>query len=426
MDALIGHLKSAVLGGNSDASDGSVSSKDNATSLETIIQLLKATQESDFVPGGEVDVEIASSGSQPNLIGKEDLDLSSAKVQASIAVGGRNTTELELGKEAFFLDEAVLDVVDGEWVDGVPESELQRFGFIADEDLNEEGKEQSKERDEEDEDGGDESGGRSRRSGNCNNSNGLKWRRRYRARRRAYLSNDPWIQRHAYWRPVGKAFSKYGYSPVACRVVSKILTLFLDHGTISNTNGCCCKTESLFERLSQYISDTLATSRAATFQLNFLLRILAAPVEPESSDTEIIFTLGRVWKRIMCAPIDNAAYSRSVPSPAALVSELNELLIYLQKNMGLPAGTILGLMFEILVGTSRIGAPGTVMPTYKAGTNSYIIPFSKFNRQICCNGPCGCYDLGITERLAPVWKFWMVTEVGSTSYSIYLLPLYNK
>lgn len=117
------------------------------------------------------------------------------------------------------------------------------------------------------------------------NSTGQKWRRRYRARRRAYLSNDPWIQRHAHWRPINTCSStRYGFSPVLCRVVSKLLTLWLDHGSISNQNGCCCKTESLHERYVQYISDTLITTRAAPFAYNFMFRILTAPMIRNTSN----------------------------------------------------------------------------------------------------------------------------------------------
>ena len=359
------------------SSSSSTEGGSNTSPLETITKLLEATRKGLEVNTGG----IHNNPDSPNLLGAEDIGFRPSCAQTSFAIGGSDTHNLQLGGEAFFLDEAVLEEVEEDWKDGIPRAELERFGVVEGEQEDpdeDEGKDQGRGSEADQEEDNNE-GARNRRKCGPNSKEGVRWRRRYRARRRAYLSNDPWIQRHAYWRPVGTPFTKYGLSPVECRLAAKILTLTLDHGSVSNANGCCVKTESILERFLKWASDTLASPRATAGGLggtaSTLLRILSCPIYKEdTNELEPELLIARIWKRIMCAKTDPSLYAASTPSPAALVSELNELFIYLQKNTGLSVGKLFGIWFNTWTGNGKISAYGACFPRNTDGINPTLPP----------------------------------------------------
>ena len=75
------------------------------------------------------------------------------------------------------VDEAVLEEVEEGWKEGIPQEEMERFGILNEEE--EAGKGKTKGGAEEEEDG---NGARHRRKCGPNSTEGVRWRRRYRAR----------------------------------------------------------------------------------------------------------------------------------------------------------------------------------------------------------------------------------------------------
>lgn len=118
----------------------------------------------------------------------------------------------------------------------------------------------------------------------------------------------------------------------------------------------------------------------------------------------------RIWKRIIVAPVDLAQYNGSTPSPAALISEANELLIWMQKNTGFDVQRLFSIMLRVFSGTSRLSAPGVCLPEDWTGISNPV-PFSRFDPRARCAGPNGMSELNIFERLAPVYKYWIAEEV---------------
>ena len=377
-----------------------------STSDNPLGKLLEMFEQAKIGVEASLDEEFEEAGSdRPNLLSMDDLSLTPLHMQASLSLDeSLKSNEVDLKEEAFFLDEVELEEVKDEtWHKGLPTEELTRLGLSEASLLDEEEGIEGKDRGD-----GEEEGGRHRRRG-CRT--GYRWRRRYRARRRAYLSNDPWIQRHAYWRPVGNTGRAYGLSPVECRVGSKVLALLLDHGSVANNNGCCCKTNSLLERILMYVSDTLLGNLQQVNLLSFFLRLAACPAPPENSSTELDLFVVRLLKRIACANIDlapDAKNNGAVPSTAALISEFNELLIYAQKNTGKDLSTIAQALAGVVFGTSTISAAAACRPD----NVPFSDPLSFQGLKLCCLGPCGCYELNFFDALAPFLKTLITYEVA--------------
>ena len=207
---------------------------------------------------------------------------------------------------------------------------------------------------------------------------------------------------------MGRGSSSYGLSPVEARVLSKTLALLLDHGSISNSNGCCCKTNSIWERLLHYFSDTTLGLTKNFNALSFVLRTLAAPPAPETNATRLDLFIIRIIKRIASATIDDiscAKNNQSMPSTAALVSEINELLIWMQKNSGFPIRRILLSFLGVVSGRSAISAPGALKPEDWSNITQLSDFMSSFRGpRLSCLGPCGNYNLGVIDELAPFYK----------------------
>ena len=235
-----------------------LASMPGANPLEKMINLISSARARMDFAEGEHDEH--TNPDIPNVLDREDLALGreASKVQASISLHeGMRSNTMELG-EAFFLDEAELVKVDDDdkasgWEEGLPPALASMFGDIkaaaaaaggggggdggdgdhggGDDD------------DDDDDDADDDSGGRHRAG--CApkpTARDFRWRRRYRCRRRAYLTDDPWIQRHAYWRPCGngpRGGLGCGLSPVTCRVSAKVGSGGTERGGVATREVGC-------------------------------------------------------------------------------------------------------------------------------------------------------------------------------------------